>query len=274
MMYIIFTLLLRLNMSQYINKTAHVGSYIVGANYHTLGTNGLPSSYYNATCMFLDYEGSVTLTIDGKKFKDPLFYCPLTTSIVSFKPSTTTIRYTRLFEYSPGEGFSMYKSTYISTRGFKVKTPVEKVDISNRKVNDNTIPTDPYAEFIIFPVDGAKVFVSPNPYVHNEFDEMSYNSTYITITSETKDYFTIKGDVTTTTSNVIRSISGRYSLNFPSSGSYVLAADSEGLSTGAIVGIVIAVIIVILVIVFLMLWCVFRSRNMAPNRDKNSSSSS
>ena len=87
-------------------------------------TSGLPQNYEvpqdYGLCFYLDHKSSITLTMSGKKYKNPIFYCPGNASDIKFEPSNTVIYYTKIFDlYRELESLS----SYITTKDISIKVP-------------------------------------------------------------------------------------------------------------------------------------------------------
>lgn len=94
-------------------------------------TTGVPAENYvsdfSMSCFYLDYELNVTLSMKGKKYKNPIFYCPGNTTNIEFEPKNASIYYTEIFELPSFIGYDKLKSIYIATEDSSLNVPKKQI---------------------------------------------------------------------------------------------------------------------------------------------------
>ena len=260
MLQLLVLLFHRINISRHMRET---GSWDDTNEFQLLNmTSGLPENYqipnHSPLCFYLDYESSITLTMDGNTYKNPIFYCPDSASDIKFEPVNAEIYYLRIFDLEWSN--SWLNSIYITTKDSSIKSPNSKV---TSPFNESY-----YAEIIVTPIPNVTHTASVSGeecWVNDYWNSCSYivgikkNSCEVTVKVNPSDY-TIK-----------RKIAKRYSISLPTEGPYAFTGNglSNGLSTGGIVGIVIAVLVVVVVVGFCIFWFVIKGRKLGLGSDAN-----
>ena len=98
----------------------------IKASYEKLGSNGLPANVgisNELICYYLDYSGSINMTMDGVLYEDPYIYCPSSDSTITFIPSSTEIYYTEAFVFD--ESYAKYEYVYVATSNLSLNFPLD-----------------------------------------------------------------------------------------------------------------------------------------------------
>lgn len=229
----LFTILLSISSSPN-EKLGYASNVKVSAPLTALGNKSLPTDFSTNSCYYLDYSGDVTLTLAGVIYKNPVFYCPTSSSSIYFKGNTSEIKSTEIFSLS--SDLSIIRSLYFATKDFTTKTPKKKI----RKIG--TLSINLYRDVIVFPVDGGTLTISGMYYL---------SSSYSVIEGLIKDQYEYQGSVGSSRGYVKRQIAKRYSVKLPTSAPYALA-NSGNFSVGAIIGVAVgaALALILVVIVY------------------------
>lgn len=199
-------------------------------------TTGVPEFNYvtdlSMSCFYLDYESSVTLSMNGKKYKNPILYCPGNTTDIKFEPENSSVYYTEIFELPSFIGYDKLKSIYIATKDGSLKVPKNKLFLGAEVFKF-------YADVVLTPIPNLSYTCAGSSCGRHVLfgsyliaANYEKNSDIITIKVETSNNYTIK-----------RNISKRYSISIPEQGPFVFA--EGGLPAGAIAGIVVSVVVVV-----------------------------
>ena len=98
----------------------------ITASYEKLGSNGLPANVGSSNeriCYYLDYSGSLNMTVNKVIYVDPYIYCPSSDSKITFTPSGTEIYYTEAFVFN--ESYAKYGYVYIATSDLSLNFPLD-----------------------------------------------------------------------------------------------------------------------------------------------------
>ena len=98
----------------------------ITASYEKLGSNGLPANVGSSNeriCYYLDYSGSLNMTVNKVIYVDPYIYCPSSDSTITFTPSSTEIYYTEAFVFN--ESYAKYGYVYIATSDLSLNFPLD-----------------------------------------------------------------------------------------------------------------------------------------------------
>ena len=98
----------------------------ITASYEKLGSNGLPANVGRSNeliCYYLDYSGSINMTMDGVLYEDPYICCPSSDSTITFIPSSTEIYYTEAFVFN--ESYAKYEYVYVATSNLSLNFPLD-----------------------------------------------------------------------------------------------------------------------------------------------------
>ena len=242
-------------------------SYEIISNYMECGTSFFMESITDWSsesideCFYLDYGSSITLTVDGSKYKNPIFFCPNGASNIKFEPDDGIYCAGFIFaaiisELSSCNGLNRI---YVITESTNFKTPVAKAKC------DGTIE---YYDLVLAPVPAGAIALSGTAEAmsHYESESMFY------ILDSTKQSSTASVTVSSGANYTIkRSMNKRYSISIPSTGPYVFNGKS-GLSIGVIVGIAVGAVVVVGAVVGVSVY--FISKNRKKDKGDESSSSS
>lgn len=269
MLSLVIALLSRLNVSRLNVSRLNASNVKRGVSDFSLTTTftkldlstGIPieDSLYVAAglvaCYWLDYDASITLTMNGTEYKNPLFYCPKNTSDIKFEPEDAEIYYAAMFDLSSLSVYTEYiESMYISTKASSFKTP------QNEVVNGAL-----YYDLILVPIPSYTVALE---YSSGDFQYLySEDGGYAITMGSSKNSATVTFGVKTSSDYTIKNeISGRYKIDLPADGPYAyvgVSASSSGSgssSTGVIVGVVIAVVVVVGIVGFCVYWFIIRKK--------------
>lgn len=227
------------------NYKRRVSEPYVNRFYKLNMTTGLPEYCFHGSCIYycyyLDFKSSVTLTMDGKTYKDPIFYCPYDASDIKFEPEDAEIYYTQTFDLSIDNGFESITSIYVATQNTTFVSPNEKILTELGYL---------YMDLVLAPIPGL-TYTSSN--VECEPMEKQDSCTHLVCMSFAKNYGKVTvGGSSSSNYTINRTISKRYSISFPSQGPYAFSGSdsTSGITTGAIAGIVIAALVVVCAAVF------------------------
>lgn len=219
-------------------------------------STGVPeeNAYSNTLCFYLDYESSVTLTLNGNEYVNPLFYCPKDAEDVKFEPDDAEIYYTPLFELSASQYNSMFKyvnSIYITTKKATFTTPSSEFTFGG---------SDPqYYDLVVLPLPSWSAEYSAS---HNIV--AAQTSSYIFVVDDDKNSISMTIKPGSSSSYTIKNgISGRCSIEFPQDGPYAYTGvcSDEGISKSMIIAISAGAasgFVLICVSVFCVYWFLIR----------------
>ena len=127
MLQLLVLLFHRINISRHMRYTS---KWDTTNDFQLLNmTSGLPQNYEvpqdYGLCFYLDHKSSITLTMDGKKYKNPIFYCPGNASEIKFKPENAEIYYTEIFKLD--WPYTLFNSLYIITKDSSIEGPKNEI---------------------------------------------------------------------------------------------------------------------------------------------------
>lgn len=189
--------------------------------YHMLNlTAGVPENHQSSYCYYLDYEGSLNLTLDGEKYSNPIIYCPYTSSDIIFEPDTLEVGYSHIMNLTAYVTCS--SSLYILNTSFATKAPVHALTGSISFIQSQA----KYGDVFVIPASSFSVVVSPNIafYFSNVY---SYGGAFVPY-SHLQNYYTINvSSVTMPTNYTMKrtDIQARFNIAFTSGAPNVLSLD-------------------------------------------------
>ena len=257
-------LLSRFNASR---VSADGGPYEITNDYQECGTSFFMKNIEDwsddselDTCYYLDYSSSITLTVDGSKYKNPIFFCPNGASEIKFQPDDGIYctEFSLYYIANSDPNCEVYNSIYITTESSSIKTPVSTSECELG-----------YFDLILAPVPSGTIAHSGTV-----GDDGSYYVTNIlTLYDSSEETSTVTVTKSSSTSYTIKnSINQRYSISIPSTGPYVFNGKS-GLSIGAIVGIAVVAVVVVGAAVGVSLYFILKNRNKGKDGKRSESSS-
>ena len=202
-------------------------SYKVTTSYQKCGTSFFMESDVNwsdsglGTCYYLDYSSSVTLTVDGSEYTNPIFFCPGGASEIKFEPDDGI--YCAEFDLTsvvtPNLLCETYTSIYVTTESTSFETPV-----TSKQACDELLL---YYDLVLAPLPSGTI-----SYGDSLTEEVMYGLYNILALSSTeKESSTVTVSVNSGANYTIkRSINKRYSINIPFIGPYVFNGESSGSS--------------------------------------------